>query len=155
MLTMWIGHVMLCISYVAITVSARLSAIDKSLLEAARDLGATPVKVFIDITLPLIAQALVSSWLLSFTISIDDVIMSAFLSGPQTTTLPLVLLSRMRLGLNPEINALGTLFIVLVGVAVVGNSYWLMKRERRQLRDMRMAMSGGQLRQGLPPAPDT
>ena len=141
MLTMWIGHVMLCISYVAITVSARLGAIDKSLYEAARDLGATPLRVFVDITLPLIVQAMVSSWLLSFTISIDNVIISAFLSGPQTTTLPLVLLSRMRLGLNPEINALGSLFILGVGVVVLGNSYWLMRRERRQLRDMRMALS--------------
>ena len=135
--TMWIGHVMLCISYVAITVQARLSAMDESLAEAARDLGATPLRVFVDITLPLISAALVSGWLLSFTISLDDVIMSAFLSGPETTTLPLVVLSRVRLGLDPEINALGTLFIAGVGVVVVGQGWWTMKREQRQARQLR------------------
>ena len=156
MVTMWIGHVMLCISYVAITVRARLSAIDPSLLEAARDLGATPLRVFFDITLPLIAGALVSGWLLSLTISLDDVIMSAFLAGPDTTTLPLVVLSRIRLGLDPTINALGTLFIVFVSLIVVGNSYVVMKREQRQARSLQMALrgelSGGDAHR---PVPDT
>ena len=78
--------------------------------------------------------------MLSFTISLDDVIMSAFLSGPETSTLPLVLLSRMRLGMNPEINAMGTLIIGLVGLVVVGNSYYLMKRERSQAQSMRNAL---------------
>lgn len=156
MTTMWIGHVMLCISYVAITVQARLTAIDQSLLEAARNLGATPLRAFFDITLPLIVQALVSGWLLSFTISLDDVIMSAFLSGPDTATLPLVVLSRMRIGLDPEINALGTLFIALVSVIVVGHAFWLMKRERRNLRDLGMALRGhGVVAHVSRPAPDT
>ena len=141
MVTMWIGHVMLCISYVAITVQARLAAIEKSLPEAARDLGATPLRVFFDITLPLVVQALVSGWLLSFTISIDDVIMSAFLCGPDTTTLPLVLLSRMRIGLDPEINALGTLLITIVGVIVAGNGWFTMKREQRKARELRAALA--------------
>jgi len=140
MATMWIGHTMLCVSYVAITVQARLSAMDKSLTEAARDLGAPPLRVFFDITLPLIAPSLVAGWVLSLTISLDDVIMSAFLSGPETTTLPLVLLSRMRLGLNPEINAIGTLIIAVVSLGVVANSYYLMKREQRQARNLRMAV---------------
>ena len=140
MATMWIGHTMLCVSYVAITVQARLSAMDKSLTEAARDLGAPPLRVFFDITLPLIAPSLLAGWVLSLTISLDDVIMSAFLSGPETTTLPLVLLSRMRLGLNPEINAIGTLIIAVVTLGVVANSYYLMKREQRQARHLRMAV---------------
>ncbi len=143
MVTIWIGHVMLCISYVALTVQARLSAMDASLTEAARDLGAPPWRVFFDITLPLISQALVSGWLLSFTISLDDVIMSAFLSGPGTTPLPLVVLSRVRLGLNPEINALGTLFIVFVGIVVIVNNHLLMQREQRRSRDLRLALAGG------------
>jgi putrescine transport system permease protein len=142
MLTIWIGHVMLCLSYVAITVQARLATMDASLTEAARDLGAPPWRVFFDITLPLISQALVSGWLLSFTISLDDVVMSAFLSGPGTTPLPLVVLSRVRIGLNPEINALGTLFIVFVGVIVIGNNHLLMRRERRRERDLQLAMAG-------------
>jgi putrescine transport system permease protein len=143
MVTIWIGHVMLCISYVALTVQARLSAMDASLTEAARDLGAPPWRVFFDITLPLISQALVSGWLLSFTISLDDVIMSAFLSGPGTTPLPLVVLSRVRLGLNPEINALGTLFIVFVGIVVIANNHLLMQREQRRARDLRLALAAG------------
>ncbi len=138
--TMLIGHTMLCVSYVALTVSARLSSMDASLSEAARDLGATPLRVFFDITLPLILPSLLAGWMLSFTISLDDVIMSAFLSGPETTTLPLVLLSRMRLGMNPEINAMGTLIIAVVSIAVVGNSYYLMKRERAQAQSMRNAL---------------
>lgn len=149
MFTIWIGHVMLCISYVALTVAARLSAMDASLTEAARDLGAPPWRVFFDITLPLISQALVSGWLLSFTISLDDVIMSAFLSGPGTTPLPLVVLSRVRLGLNPEINALGSLFIVFVGAVVVANNHLLMKREQRRSRDLRLALAG-QVREPVP-----
>ena len=90
MFTIWIGHTMLCVSYVAITVQSRLAGLDESLHEAAQVLGATPPRVFFDITLPLIAQALISGWLLSFTISIDDVLMTAFLSGPETTLLPIV-----------------------------------------------------------------
>jgi putrescine transport system permease protein len=141
MVTMWVGHVMLCIAYVAITVQARLAAIEPSLGEAARDLGATHAHVFFDVTLPLIAPALVSGWLLSFTISIDDVVMSAFLCGPDTTTLPLVLLSRMRIGLDPEINALGTLLITVVGVIVAGNGWFVMKREQRRARELRTALA--------------
>lgn len=152
--TMWIGHVMLCVSYVAITVQARLSAMDESLVEAAKDLGATPLRVFIDITLPLISAALVSGWLLSFTISLDDVIMSAFLSGPETSTLPLVVLSRVRLGLDPEINALGTLFIALVGVIVVGNGYYMMQREQKRAAALRaLPPESSSTPSGLRPAP--
>jgi putrescine transport system permease protein len=143
MVTMWIGHTMLCISYVAITVQARQTSMDKSLPEAARDLGATPLRVFIDITLPLIVPSLVAGWILSLTISLDDVIMSAFLSGPETNTLPLVLLSRIRLGMNPEFNAMGALIIFVVSIAVIGNSYYVMKREQRQARNQRMALQVG------------
>jgi putrescine transport system permease protein len=142
MLTIWIGHVMLCVSYVALTVQSRLANFDRSLSEAAADLGATPLRVFIDITLPLISQALVSGWLLSFTISIDDVLMTAFLSGPDSTLLPVVIFSRARLGLNPEINALGTLFIGFVTVGVLVNNHWMLRRERQRERDIAMAFAG-------------
>lgn len=150
--TMWLGHVMLCISYVAITVQARLAAMDPSLVEAARDLGASPFAAFRDVTLPLIAPALASGWLLSVTISLDDVIMSAFLSGPDTTTLPLVVLSRMRIGLDPKINALGTLFIAVVSLVVVSHAVWLMRREQRRARDRSRALREPALPAG-PPRP--
>jgi putrescine transport system permease protein len=140
MFTIWIGHTMLCVSYVAITVQSRLSSMDESLHEAAQVLGATPPRVFFDITLPLISQALISGWLLSFTISLDDVLMTAFLSGPDSTLLPMVVFSRVRLGLNPEINALGTLFIAAVTVGVVVNNHLMLKRQRRRDREMALAL---------------
>jgi len=139
-ITMWIGHVMLCVSYVAIIVQSRVKEMNKSLEEAALDLGATPLKVFFLITLPLISQALMSGWLLSFTLSIDDLVLSAFLSGPGSTTLPLVVFSRVRLGLNPEMNALATIFISLVTIGVVGVNTLLVARERKRLRDMKAAL---------------
>lgn len=119
MFTMWVGHVMLCLSYVAIVVQSRVRELDPALEEAALDLGATPLKVFFTVTLPSLAQALLAGWLLSFTLSFDDVVLSAFLSGPGSTTLPLVVFSRVRLGLNPEVNALATLFILVVTIGVV------------------------------------
>jgi len=138
-LTIWIGHVMLCVSYVAIIVQSRVKEMNRSLEEAALDLGATPLKVFFVITLPLIAQALLSGWLLSFTLSIDDLVLSAFLSGPGSTTLPLVVFSRVRLGLNPEMNALATLFISAVTIGVILVNQLMMAREKRRMRDMQMA----------------
>ncbi|CAE6798511.1 ABC transporter permease subunit [Paraburkholderia haematera] len=139
LLTIWIGHVMLCVSFVAIIVQSRVKEMDRSIEEAALDLGATPVKVFFAITLPLIAQALVSGWLLSFTVSIDDVILSAFLSGPGWTTLPLVVFSRVRMGLNPEMNAIATTFITVVTIGVVAANRMMLARERRLARDVNMA----------------
>ena len=137
--TIWIGHTMLCVSYVAITVQSRLGNMDESLHEAAADLGATPLRVWLDITLPLIAPALLSGWLLSFTISIDDVLMTAILQGPDSTLLPVVVFSRVRLGLNPEVNALGTLFIVAVTIGVVLNNHLMLKRQRH--RELQMAQA--------------
>jgi putrescine transport system permease protein len=131
--TIWIGHVMLCLSYVAIIVQSRVRELHPSFEEAALDLGATPLKVFFSITLPLISQAIVAGWLLSFTLSIDDVVLSAFLSGPGSTTLPLVVFSRVRLGLNPEMNALATLFIVAVSIGVVVCNRFMLKASAKQM----------------------
>jgi putrescine transport system permease protein len=124
---------MLCISYVAIIVESRVRELNPSIEEAALDLGATPLRVFFSITLPLISQALVAGWLLSFTLSIDDLVLSAFLSGPGSTTLPLVVFSRVRLGLNPEMNALATLFIAFVTVGVIAANYFMQRSERKRL----------------------
>lgn len=140
LLTIWIGHATLCVSYVAIIVQSRVRELDRSLEEAAMDLGATPFRIFFSITLPLISQALIAGWLLSFTLSLDDLVLSAFLSGPGSSTLPLVVFSRVKLGLNPEMNALATIFIVLVTLGVVALNQYMRAGERRMAREMRMAL---------------
>lgn len=131
MTTIWIGHVILCISFVAIVIQSRVRQLDKSLEDAAMDLGATRLHVFVDITLPLLAQALVSGWLLAFTISLDDLILSAFLSGPGTTTLPMLVFSRVRNGVTPEINALATVMIALVTVCIVAANVLTLHLEKK------------------------
>jgi len=139
--TIWIGHVMLCVSYVAIIVQSRVRELNRSLEEAAMDLGARPLKVFFVITLPLISQALISGWLLSFTLSLDDLVLTAFLSGPGSTTLPMVVFSRVRLGLNPEMNALATLFITVVSVGVVAGNLYTRAAQRKRDKEMQLAFS--------------
>ena len=102
MFTIWVGHVTLCMAFVAVVIQTRIRDLDRSLEEAALDLGATPLVVFFKITLPLIAPALASAWLLSFTLSLDDVVLASFLSGPSSSTLPMEVFSRVRLGLKPR-----------------------------------------------------
>ncbi|MEO0036066.1 MAG: putrescine transporter subunit: rane component of superfamily, partial [Pseudomonadota bacterium] len=109
MTTIVIAHVTFSLSFVTVVVQSRLAQMDSSLEEAALDLGARPVKVFLVITLPIIAPALLAGWLLAFTLSIDDVVISAFVSGPGATPLPIVIFSKVRLGVSPEINALATI----------------------------------------------
>jgi putrescine transport system permease protein len=121
--TIWVGHVILTMAYVSVIIQSRVLDLDRSLEEAALDLGAPPVKVFFQIVLPLIAPALLSAWLLAFTLSLDDVVIASFLTGPGYTTLPLEVFSRVRLGLKPEINALATLFMLLVAIFVVTAHY--------------------------------
>jgi len=129
--TIWVGHVTLCMAYVTVIVQSRIRDLDRSLEEAALDLGATPLKVFFVITLPLIFPAILAGWLLAFTLSLDDVVIASFLSGPGYTTLPLEVFSRVRLGLKPEINALATLFILVVGIFVVVANRMQWRKERR------------------------
>jgi len=117
--TIWVGHTVMCTAYVAVIVQARVRELDRSLEEAALDLGASPFKVFFFITLPLIVPALGAAWLLSFTLSLDDVVIASFLSGPGYTPLSPEIFARVRLGLKPEVNALATLFILIVGLCVV------------------------------------
>jgi putrescine transport system permease protein len=139
LLTIWIGHTSICTSYAAVVIQSRLVSMDRSLEEAAMDLGCKPFQVFYLVTLPLIAQSLVSAWLLTFTISLDDVVTSAFLSGPGTTTLPLVLFSRARLGLNPSVNVVATITVVVVGLGVLLGSLWLARQERRRAEEQAAA----------------
>jgi len=131
--TIVIAHVAFCGAYAAITIQSRLSSVDRSLEEAAMDLGAGPVGAFIDATLPAIAPALVSSWLLSFTLSLDDLVISSFVSGPGASTLPMVIFSKVKLGVTPDVNALASLVICMVGVVVIGAGYLMQRAERRRM----------------------
>jgi putrescine transport system permease protein len=139
MVTIWLGHLLLGMAYAAVIVQSRLQDMNPQLEEAAMDLGAKPHQVFWLVTLPLIAQSLLSAWLLTFTISLDDVVLSAFLSGPGSTTMPLVIFSRARLGLNPSVNAVATLIIAVVAVGVVATSYFIARAERQRQREMSAA----------------
>ncbi|MFP4904087.1 ABC transporter permease subunit [Paraburkholderia sp. BR14261] len=129
----YIGMVYSYLPFLVMPLYAHLVKMDLTLLEAAYDLGAKPWRAFVEITLPLISQALAAGWLLSFTLSIDDLVLSAFLSGPGSTTLPLVVFSRVRLGLNPEMNALATLFIAVVTVGVIAGNYFMQRAERKRM----------------------
>ena len=113
---MLLAHATLGLAYVAVVVQARLAGLDPALEEAAADLGAAPFTVFRTVTLPLIAPALVAGWLLAFTLSLDDVVVASFVSGPAGTTLPMLVFSQLRVGLTPEINALGAVILALAGV---------------------------------------
>ncbi len=130
MLTIWIGHTLLGMAYAAVVVQSRLQEMDKSIAEAAMDLGCRPHQVFFLVTLPNIAQALASAWLLTFTLSLDDVVLSAFLSGPGSSTMPIVIFSRARLGLDPRVNVVAALTIVVVASAVIAASFMMARSKR-------------------------
>jgi putrescine transport system permease protein len=137
--TIVIAHIAFCTAYVTITVQSRLHSADRSLEEAAMDLGAGPVRAFIDTTLPAIAPALASSWLLSFTLSLDDLVISSFVSGPGASTLPMVIFSKVKLGVSPDVNALASLIICLVGICVLMAGYLMRRTERRRVLDAQLA----------------
>ena len=138
-MTIWLGHLLLGMAYATVVVRARLQNLDPRLEEAAMDLGARPHQVFWLVTLPMIGQALASAFLLTFTLSLDDVVLSAFLSGPGATTMPLVIFSRARLGLNPSVNAVATLIIAAVALGVVVASLIAARRARLRARDVARA----------------
>ncbi|WP_295450807.1 ABC transporter permease subunit [uncultured Thiodictyon sp.] len=117
--TITIAHITFSMAYVAVVVRSRLSQMDRSLEEAAMDLGARPLRVYMSITLPLIAPALLSGWLLAFTLSLDDLVISTFVAGPGSTTLPMVVYSSVRMGVSPQINALASIVVLIVSVAVI------------------------------------
>jgi putrescine transport system permease protein len=140
--TIVISHVAFCTAYATITVQSRLQSADRSLEEAAMDLGSGPARAFIEITLPIIVPALLSSWLLSFTLSLDDLVISSFVSGPGASTLPMVIYSKVKLGVSPDINALASLIICGVGVCIVAAGY-LMRRAERQRELEALEGTGG------------
>ena len=141
-LTIWLGHLLLGMAYATVVVQARLQEVNPQLEEAAMDLGARPHQVFALVTLPMIAQSLLSAWLLTFTLSLDDVVLSAFLSGPGSTTMPLVIFSRARLGLNPSVNAVATIIVAVVSIGVIAASYWIARAERRRSLELAAAARG-------------
>lgn len=140
--TITIAHITFSMAYVAVIVQSRLSSVDESIEEAAMDLGARPAKVFFIITLPIISPALVSGWLLSFTMSLDDLVIASFVSGPGASTLPMVVFSKVRLGVSPEVNALATIIIALVTVGVVAAGWLMQRQQRARERDVQAAATG-------------
>jgi putrescine transport system permease protein len=139
MLTIWLAHVTFCTAYVSVVISSRLRELDRSIEEAAMNLGATPLKVFFVITVPMIAPAIISGWLLAFTLSLDDLVIASFVSGPGATTLPMLVFSSVRMGVNPEINALASIILGVVGI-IGFIAWWFMARaEKQRLRDIQRA----------------
>lgn len=134
-ITIVIAHVVFCTAYVTITVQSRLVSSDHSLEEAAMDLGSGPLRAFLDTTLPMIAPALASSWLLSFTLSLDDLVISSFVSGPGASTLPMIIFSKVKLGLSPDVNALASIMIAGVGACVLLAAYLMRRNERQRVLD--------------------
>jgi len=132
MVTVWIAHSTFCAAYVAVVVSSRLRELDRSIEEAAMDLGATPLKTFLLITVPMISPALMAGWLLSFSLSLDDLVIASFASGPGATTLPMVVFSSVRLGVSPKINALATLIILCVSFIAFLSWYMARRAEKRE-----------------------
>ncbi len=138
--TITIAHITFCMAYVAVIVQSRLSSLDESMEEAAMDLGARPAKVFLVITLPIIAPALISGWLLAFTLSLDDLVIASFVSGPGSSTLPMVIFSKVRLGVSPDINALATIIILIVTVFVIIAGVLMSRQEKARARDAQRAL---------------
>ncbi|MES2354281.1 MAG: ABC transporter permease subunit [Pseudomonadota bacterium] len=140
MATIWFGHIVLGMAYATVIIQSRLTEMNKSLEEAAMDLGCRPQQVFFLVTLPNITQALMSAWLLTFTVSLDDVVVSAFLSGPGSSPLPIIIFSRARLGLDPRVNAVATITIVVVSIGLLLSSLYLARAERRRQQEISAAL---------------
>jgi putrescine transport system permease protein len=143
-LTIILAHITFTMAYVAVVVQSRLAGFDESLEEAAMDLGARPATVFFRITLPLIIPAIASGWLLAFTLSWDDVVVSQFVAGPASTTLPMVIFSKVRLGVSPDVNALATLMVLVVALGILVSSVWMHAATKRRERESQLAIAANQ-----------
>ena len=141
-LAITLAHCTFCMAYVTVVVQSRLVGFDESLEEAAMDLGARPTVVFRRITLPLIAPAVLAGWLLAFTLSWDDLVVSQFVAGPGSSTLPMVIFSKVRLGVSPDVNALATLMVLVVSCGIVATAWVLRRREAQRRRDAQLAAAG-------------
>jgi putrescine transport system permease protein len=138
-ITIVLSHVTFCAAYVTITVQSRLQTADRALEEAAMDLGASPAGAFVDTTLPIIAPAIVSSWLLCFTLSLDDLVISSFVAGPGASTLPMVIYSKVKLGVSPDVNALASLIVCAVGACILVAGWLMARSDRRRALEMQLA----------------
>ncbi|MBT6097432.1 MAG: ABC transporter permease subunit [Marinovum sp.] len=141
--TITIAHITFSLAYVAVIIQARLTGMGQSLEEAAADLGAKPFKVLTAITLPRLAPGMVSGWLLAFTLSLDDLVIASFVTGPGANTLPILIFSRIRLGLRPDINALATIIILFVAVCVAIAALIMFRQQRREEMDQQIAAREG------------
>lgn len=141
-LTLTLAHITFTMCFVTVVVQSRLVTFDRALEEAAMDLGATPVKAFFQVTLPVILPAVISGWMLAFTLSLDDLVISNFTSGPGATTLPMKIYSQVRLGVTPEINAVCTILIGIVTIGVIVASIVNKRREVQRQRDEQVAQRG-------------
>ena len=141
LITVILAHVTFSMCYAAVVVSSRLVTFDESLEEAAMDLGASQLGTFFQVTLPIISSSVISAWLLSFTLSLDDLVIASFASGPGATTLPMKIYSQVRLGVTPEINALSTILVVLVSTGVIAASLLTKRQEVRRRREERAAIA--------------
>ena len=133
--TIFLGHTTLRMAYITVVIRSRLVELDQSLEEAAMDLGARPLKIFFVITLPLIAPAIASGFLLGITLSLDDLVITSFLSGPGSSTLPQVIFSKIKLGLDPQMNVLATILIGIIGTLVIVINYWMMRQATKRDRE--------------------
>ena len=137
--TITLSHITFCMAYVTVVVQSRLAGMDMSLEEAAMDLGARPARVFFRITLPLILPAVASGWLLAFTLSWDDLVITQFVAGPASSTLPMVIFSKVRFGVTPDINALATILVLIVATGIAASTVWMRYQQRRRERDVLLA----------------
>ena len=137
--TITIAHITFSMAFVAVTIQARLTGMGQDLEEAAADLGAKPFKVLTSITIPRLTPALVSGWLLAFTLSLDDLVIASFVTGPGANTLPILIFSRIRVGLRPDINALATIIILIIAVCIAIAAILMFRQQRAELRDQQLA----------------
>jgi putrescine transport system permease protein len=131
-------------AYVTVIVQSRLATLDESLEEAAMDLGARPAKVFFLITMPIIVPAILAGWLLAFTLSWDDLVITSFVTGPGSSTLPIVIFSKVRLGVSPDINALATILVLIVAVGAVFYGWWTLRQQKRRDADVQRAIAANE-----------
>jgi len=142
--TITIAHMTFSMAYVTVIVQSRLATLDESLEEAAMDLGARPAKVFFLITLPIIVPAIIAGWLLAFTLSWDDLVITSFVTGPGSSTLPIVIFSKVRLGVSPDINALATILVCIVALGATGYAWWSLRQQKRRDADVQRALAANE-----------
>ena len=143
-MTVTLAHITFSMAYVAVIIQSRLTSMDNSVEEAAMDLGSTPLRVLWDITLPIIAPAMVSGWLLSFTLSLDDLVIASFTNGPGSTTLPMLIFSKVKLGVTPDINAVATIIVGVVTIGVVIAGFLMFRAEKKRDRDVQAAIAANE-----------